>query len=72
MESDPSPEFLELIEELDRLAEEQRVVDTRDPNALAACERKLEELRSRIERLRPKGHTLQASSSFMSSASRRR
>jgi hypothetical protein len=54
---DHHAEFVRLLDELDRLAEEQRVIDTRDPNALAKCEHKLEELRRRIERLqRPKGH----------------
>ena len=49
--NDPRSEVLELLDELDRLAEEQRLVDPRDPNALVECERKLEELRRRIERL---------------------
>jgi hypothetical protein len=44
-------EVAQLLDELDRLLEEQRVIDIRDPNGLAACERKLEELRRRIERL---------------------
>jgi hypothetical protein len=44
-------EVVLLLGELDRLLEEQRIVDVRDPNALAACERKLEEVRRRIERL---------------------
>ena len=52
MESDQRRELLELLEELDRLTEQQRVIDARDPNALAACERKLEELRQRIARLK--------------------
>jgi hypothetical protein len=45
-------ELLQLLEELDRLAEEQRVIDVRDPHALAECERKLAEIRRRIERLK--------------------
>ena len=49
--NDHRPEVLELLEELDRLAEEQQLVDARDPNALAECERKLDDLRRRIERL---------------------
>ena len=57
--NDHRPEVLELLEELDRLAEEQRLIDTRDPTALAECERKLDDLRRRIERLLdPKGNGL--------------
>jgi hypothetical protein len=52
---DRDSEFAQLLEELDRLAEEQRVIDARDPNALVECERRLAELRQRIERLRIPG-----------------
>jgi hypothetical protein len=45
-------ELLQLLDELNRLAEEQRVIDARDPNALAECERKLADLGRRIERLK--------------------
>ena len=50
--NDHRSEVLELLDELDRLAEEQRAIDARDPNALVECERKLEELRRRIEQLK--------------------
>jgi hypothetical protein len=50
--SDHRREVQQLLEELDRLAERQRVIDTRDPDALRDCERKLEELRRRIAQLR--------------------
>jgi hypothetical protein len=49
--NDHRSEVLELLNELDRLAEEQRLIDARDPNALVQCERKLEELRRRIAQL---------------------
>ena len=51
MFDDLQPETLQLLAELDRLAEEQRLADGRDPHALVECERKLNELRQRIERL---------------------
>ena len=41
----------ELLSELDEIAEQQRAIDNRDPNALADCERRLLELRQRIARL---------------------
>jgi hypothetical protein len=51
MSDDCQPEILRLLEELDRLVEEQRVADGRDPHALPECERKLADLRRRIDRL---------------------
>lgn len=51
MSDDRQPEILRLLDELDRLAEEQRLVDGRDPDALRECERKLADLRRRIDRL---------------------
>jgi hypothetical protein len=38
-----------LLDELDRLDEEKRTIDTRDPNAFAAWQRKLQDLRRRID-----------------------
>ena len=51
LNDDHRPEVVRLLEELEQLAEEQRVVNGRDPNALAECQRKLEDLRRRVERL---------------------
>ena len=57
MSDDRGPEILRLLDELDRLAEEQRLADGRDPHALLECERKLAALRGRIERLQKRrGH----------------
>jgi hypothetical protein len=57
MSDDRQPEILRLLEELDRLVEEQRVADGRDPHALLECERKLADLRRRIDRLGKKRGT---------------
>jgi hypothetical protein len=38
-----------LLDELDHLDEEKRSIDTRDPNAFAEWQRKLQDLRRRIE-----------------------
>ena len=51
-EPDHQSELLQLLDELDRLAEEQRIVDTRDPDALTESERKLDAIRHRIHQLK--------------------
>jgi hypothetical protein len=45
---DKRPELLRLLEELDRLAEEQRTVDLHDPAALLEIEHQIAALRYRI------------------------
>jgi hypothetical protein len=55
MSDDREPEIQRLLAELDLLAEEQRVADGRDPHALVECDRKLADLRRRIERLQKLG-----------------
>ena len=45
------PELIQLLEELEQLADEQRSIDVRDSNALGECERKLADLRRRLVRL---------------------
>lgn len=51
MSEDHQPEALKLLAELDRLAEEQRLADGRDPHALVEYERRLDDLRRRIDQL---------------------
>ena len=41
-----------LLRELELLEDEQRELDLRDDRAVQACERKVDELRTRIEQLR--------------------
>jgi hypothetical protein len=48
---DKRPTLLELMEELDQLAEEQRRVDLRNPAALEDYQRRLDALRQKIKRL---------------------
>jgi hypothetical protein len=48
---DKRPTLLELMTELERLAEEQRTVDFRDTAAVEAYQRKLEALRQKIKLL---------------------
>ena len=45
---DRRPELLRLLEELDRVAEQQRAIDLHDPDALLEIEHKIAALRYRI------------------------
>jgi hypothetical protein len=49
MSEDKHAEHRRLLEELDRLEEEQRTMDLRDPHAVEACQRKIAELRKKIQ-----------------------
>ena len=42
------PTLLQLIEELDRLEQEQRTLDLRDPRAVEECRKKIDDLRRKI------------------------
>ena len=44
------PIAYQLLEELDRLEQEQRTIDLRDPRAVEACHKKIDELRQKILR----------------------
>jgi hypothetical protein len=46
------PQMLELMEELQRLEDDQRTLDLRDPSALEKHQRKIDALRERIKTLR--------------------
>jgi hypothetical protein len=48
---DEQPDFLQLMDELDRLEEEQRELDLRDPAAVDELQRKIDALREKIARL---------------------
>ena len=48
---DQRPDLLRLMEELDRLEEEQRELDLRDPAAVEQHQRKIDALRQKIARL---------------------
>ena len=47
-ESSDEAEYLRLLQELDRLESEQRVLNLRDPREVDACRRKIAALRERI------------------------
>ena len=48
---DERPDLLQLMDELDRLEDEQRELDLRDPSAVEAHQRKIDALRQKIARL---------------------
>jgi hypothetical protein len=45
------PDLVQLLEELDRLQEEQQTLDLRDPHAVDECQRKIDALRQKIKSL---------------------
>ena len=60
MSNDKQAEHRHLLEELDRLEEERRTLDLRDPRAVEACERKIDELRRKIQLLDVRDHAASA------------
>ena len=58
---------LRLAEELERLQEEQRTLDLRDSDAVAACQRKIDALRRQIDLLdRSRGNAKNAATPYVS------
>jgi hypothetical protein len=48
---DLRPDMLQLLEELQRLEDEQRTLDLRDPSALERHQQKIETLRQKMKQL---------------------